>query len=143
MQLKTFSIIPIFFALSYLSECGDYYNIEPTAKTILGKWQEIARGNDWYPELEPDGHIIEFLPDGTMPEGTYHSGSFTLSLIGIRTSSYQIDEEFVYLNSGKPLIGYTYQYSFSGTDTLRMDLISGVRTFSMGTPLFNIYKRVK
>jgi hypothetical protein len=135
MQLKTFSIIPVFFALSYLGECGFYNEPEPTPETILGQWQEIARGNNTYPELEPDGHVIEFLPDGT-----YHA---FFSNGAVATRSYQIDDKFVYYGSGKSPDGHTYRYRFIGTDMLRMDYVDGVLEESMLTPTFHIYKRVK
>jgi hypothetical protein len=72
--------IYLIFALALFlpEECRDDHDGGDTgtsdpAQLIMGQWQEIARGNATYPELEPDGHIIEFLPDGTLPGGTYHS----------------------------------------------------------------------
>jgi hypothetical protein len=128
-----------FFALLIPTGCGDNNDedlslLEP-AQRILGKWQEIARGNDMFPELEPDGHVIEFLADGT-----YHA--FLISG-DVSTRSYRIDAEFVYYDGGTPPGGHTYRYSFTGTDTLRLDYVSGNKTDSTGTPRFNIFKRIK
>jgi hypothetical protein len=139
MQRKAFYLIPLFFALLIPTGCGDNNDedlslLEP-AQRILGKWQEIARGNDTFPELEPDGRIIEFLPDGT-----YHC---FLSNGEVATRSYQIDDEFVYYDGGKGPGGHTYRYSFTGTNTLRLDYITGVIEASMQTPTFRIFKRIK
>jgi hypothetical protein len=142
MTLKVF-LIPV-LALLIPAECG-YNNddiggdIPDPPEHILGKWQEIARGNEMFPELPSDGHVIEFLPDGTMPGGIYHSAAMR----GSRTESYRVDAEFLYINGGKPDDGYTYRYTFTGTDTLRLDCVDGIVTYSPGTPAFNTYERLK
>jgi hypothetical protein len=97
---------------------------------FLGKWKEIGCGNDRYPELTPDGHVIEFLPDGTFIRGT-------------GTDPYWADAELLYTYSGKSPDGYTWRYTFTGTDTLRLDYVDGLISESMGTPHFYIYERLK
>ncbi|MDR2118163.1 MAG: hypothetical protein LBP25_01310 [Tannerellaceae bacterium] len=139
MLQKTIYLL-LAFALLLAGGCKD--NNEEMLKyqqPFLGQWQEIARGNETFPELTPDGHVIEFLTDGTMPGGTYHSRFPS----GNRTDNYRVDAGSLYLNSGKPRDGYTYRYSFAGPDTLRLDLIYGMRTLSTDTPIFNIYERLK
>jgi hypothetical protein len=75
--------------------------------------------------------VIEFLADGTI---IYQNGW---------TRSYRIDAEFVYYDGGKAPSGHTYRYSFTGTDTLRLDYVDGAITDASDTPRFNIYKRIK
>jgi hypothetical protein len=144
-QLKVNRMKPIHlflaFALLIAAGCKDdsdtegdsLVRIDPS-QHILGRWQEIARGNDMFPELEPDGHIIEFLPDGTY-NTIWNSGTVT-------TRRYRIDAEFVYLNSGTGPDGHTDRYTFSGTDTLRLDYVAGAITTASDTPHFNIYIRL-
>jgi hypothetical protein len=136
--MKTFYLI-LALALFLPEECRDDHDGEDTgtsdpAQLFLGQWQEIARGNDAFPGLEPDGHIIEFLTDGI-----YHrfwpSGNES-------TRNYEVDAEFLYLDRGD-IYGYTDRYTFTGTDTLRLDYVYGLITTSMGTPTFHIYKRVE
>jgi hypothetical protein len=130
MTLKVF-LIPV-LALLIPAECG-YNNdgiggdIADPPQHILGKWQEIARGNDAFPELPSDGRVIEFLPDGTC-----HTGW---------TATYRLDAEFLYRYAGE--FTFIDRYSFSGTDTLRLDYVYGVTTASPGTPTFYIFKRLK
>jgi hypothetical protein len=143
MLQKTIYVL-LALALLLLGGCKDSDNnsrMEVSPEPFLGQWQEIARGNETYPELTPDGHVIEFLEDGTMPKKTYHSA--TRITDREETDRYRVDAEFLYLNSGKQDTEYTYRYSFIGTDTLRLDLIYGIRTLSPGTPTFNIYERIK
>ena len=104
-------------------------------QAFLGQWQEIACGNDTYPELTPDGHILDFLTDGT---GLYSSCDRTVT--SERTC--RADAGFLYFGSGTEPDGHTYRYTFTGTDTLRLDYVAGAMTKSMGTPHFHIYKRV-
>jgi hypothetical protein len=137
--MKTIYLL-LALALFLPEECGDYHDGEDTgasdpAQLILGQWQEIARGNDTYPELEPNGHIIEFLPDGIY-HGFWGNGNES-------TRRYRVDAEFLYLDSGKIPDGHTYRYTFTGTDTLRLDYVDGAITDSMDTPTFHIYKRLK
>jgi hypothetical protein len=96
-----------------------------------GEWKEVARGNDAYPELPPDGHVIEFLPDGTI---IYHGGW---------TRSYRAGTKYMYYDSEKSFDEQSvYQYSFTGTDTLRLDIIRAMVTTLPTTPHFNIYERI-
>jgi hypothetical protein len=106
---------------------GDFY------KSFIGQWQEIARGNELHPELEPDGHIIEFLPNGTLPSRSGDGSG----------REYRVDAEFLYFDSGRSPDGHTYRYTFSDPDTLRIDYAAGAKDDSMGTPTFHIYKRLK
>jgi hypothetical protein len=131
----------LFFALALFlpEECRDYHDGGDTgasdpSQLILGQWKEIARGNDTYPELEPDGHIIEFLPDGT-----YHA---FWSNGNESTRRYETDVKFLYLDKGD-IYEHIYRYTFTGTDTLRLDYVYGDIEMSMGTPQFNIYKQIK
>jgi hypothetical protein len=130
-------ILLILFALLLTGGCSDdSSSVEVTPELFLGKWQEIARGNDTYPELPPDdGHIIEFLPDSTYL-AVWGNGN-------VSTRSYRIDTEFVYLGSGIAPDSHTYRYSFTGTNILRLDVVYGIVQESMGTPTFNIYERLK
>jgi hypothetical protein len=132
--------IHLFLAFALLTAAGCKDSLDPSQQ-ILGKWQEIARGNEMFPELEPDGHIIEFLPDGTMPGGTYHS----IVMRDSQTESYRLDADFLYLGSGKYPDGYIYKYSFTGTDKLRLEIVDGAvyYIYSTRTPKFNIYQRLK
>jgi hypothetical protein len=103
---------------------GDFY------KPLIGQWQEIARGNEQYPELTPDGHIIEFLPDSTYVGG-YGYKSYC-----------RVDAEFLYIGSGKSPDGQKYRYKLY-EDKLRLDYVD-VLTFDIATaPNFNIYQRLK
>jgi hypothetical protein len=143
MQLKTFSIIPVFFALSYLGECEFYNEPEPIPESILGQWQEIVSGNDMFPVIDPQyyhidrphGYVIEFLTDGT-----YHCFFSNGTVI---TRSYQVDAEFVYFDGGTPPDGHTYRYGFIGTNMLRMDYVKGYLYKAMDTPTYHIFERVK
>ncbi|MDR2810851.1 MAG: hypothetical protein LBB84_09920 [Tannerellaceae bacterium] len=137
MQLKTIYLI-LALALLVPTGCADNNEEQEVTMEIrelfLGKWKEIARGNDLHPKLEPDGHIIEFLPDDTY-HAYFDNGE-------VSTSSYRIDAEFMYYDGGTPPSGFTYRYGFSGTDTLRLDYVTGNLTKISSTPLFNIYKRI-
>jgi hypothetical protein len=137
MQQKTIYLLLLAFALLTPGGCkDDKEEMLKYQQPFLGQWQEIARGNDMLPELTPDtGHIIEFLPDGTY-QAVWGSGGGT-------TRHYRVDAEFVYLDSGKDPGGHTDRYSFTGTDTLRLDYVDGAIADSPGTPTFNIYKRLK
>jgi hypothetical protein len=99
-------------------------------RALTGRWMEVARGNNLYPELEPDGSIIEFTSD------SYYITSETKKYV-------RIDNEFIYYNSGKSPDGHTYRYTFSGIDVLRLDHVDGAMTDSGLTPYFHIYKRLK
>jgi hypothetical protein len=117
-------------ALFTLGGCSDNSEkISEFQKPFLGQWKEIARGNGMHPVLEPDGHTIEFLLDGTF----HRYGS---------ARRYRVDAEFLYLDSGKSPDGHTDRYTFTGTDTLRLDYVDGNIEESSTTPHFNIYERL-
>jgi hypothetical protein len=129
------------FALLIAGGCKDDSDTEEDSlvmidpsQHILGQWQEIARGNDMFPELEPDGHIIEFLSDGTY-NAIWNSGTVT-------TRRYRIDSGFVYLDNGGIPDGHTWQYIFTGIDTLLLDYVTGIKEETMQSPSFHIYKRL-
>ncbi|MDR2118165.1 MAG: hypothetical protein LBP25_01320 [Tannerellaceae bacterium] len=136
MQQKTIYVL-LAFALLLAGGCkDDSEEMLKYQQPFLGQWQEIARGNDYYPELTPDdGHIIEFLPDGTY-QAVWGNG-------GVSTRHYRVDAECVYYDNGTRPYGHIDRYSFTGTDTLRLDYVDGAITMSMATPTFNIYKRLK
>jgi hypothetical protein len=96
---------------------GEFY------KSFIGKWQEIGRGNESYspPELTPTGYIIEFTPE----------------------RDYKADAEFLYLGSGKTPNGYTYRYTFTGSDTLRLDYVDGLVLHIWPQVTYNIFKRLE
>lgn len=122
------------FALLALAGCDNDEDTLKYRQPFLGQWQEIARGNDHHPELEPDGHILEFLPDGT------HRYLHNDGTVG-SARSYRADAKFLYYGSGKDPDGHTYRYTFIGTDTLLLDYVDGAITKSTDTPTFYIYVR--
>jgi hypothetical protein len=134
-------IIFLFFlpALLGLAGCGDDV---PNLKNMteqeiqalfVGEWQEIASGNNTYPELGTDGHTIEFLADGTY-----------LNPLNDVRRHYSLDSEFLYLDGGKAPDGHTYRHTFIGSrNKLRLDYVAGNIEESLGTPTFRIYKRIK
>ena len=136
---KTIYLISAFLLLLVAGCKDNNEDMQKYLQPFLGQWKEIARGNEWFPELTPDGHVIEFLPDGTMPGGTYHSRFPSVN----PTDNYRANAEFLYLNSGKAPDGYTYRYAFTGADTLRLDYVAGVIPLSMDVPYFNIYERLR
>jgi hypothetical protein len=134
-------IIFLFFlpALLGLAGCGDdvpdlkNMTEQEIQALFVGEWQEIARGNDLFPELGTDEHTIEFLTNGI----------YLTSLNDVRRH-YSLDSEFLYLDSGKDPDGHTYRHTFIGNrNKLRLDYVNGVITLSGNTPLFRIYKRIK
>ncbi|MDR1356308.1 MAG: hypothetical protein LBJ58_01415 [Tannerellaceae bacterium] len=124
----------LFFILLLLAAAGcskDNNDNGDSYETFVGQWQEIARGNEGFPELPPSSRVIEFFDDNTT---TYY---------GTLISTYRTDAEFLYLNSGKDPDGHTYQYAFSSSDNLRLDYVDGNIEDSALTPTFHIYKRLK
>jgi hypothetical protein len=121
----------ILFALLLLAAgCkDDNDDMQKYLQPFLGQWREIGRGNDTYPELTLNGHVIEFLPDGTFIRGT-------------GTGTCRADAEFLYFDSGTAPDGYTWRYTFTDADTLRLDYVDGLISKSMGTPHFYIYERL-
>jgi hypothetical protein len=109
--------------------CSDGYEYND-ANPFVGRWQEIARGNEHYPELEPLGVIMEFFEDGTATRYSF------------KNSIYWTDAEFIYI--GLDTVSYnTFRYTFSGRNTVRMDHVGGYRTSTAFSPLFYVYKRIK
>jgi hypothetical protein len=101
---------------------------------FLRKWKEIACGNFMKSELPPDGHVIEFLPDGTY-YGPFGKDS---------TANYRGGAKVLYLKSGE--VEQTYRYSFIRTDTLRLDFRSTNQNTTailiLNEPTFHIYERL-
>jgi hypothetical protein len=100
---------------------------------FVGEWQEIARGNNQFPELGTDGHTIEFLTNGIY-----------LTSLNDERIHYSLDSEFLYLNGGKTPDGYIYRHTFIGNrNKFRLDYVYGLIEDSGGAPKFHIYKRIK
>jgi hypothetical protein len=112
------------------------------SERILGKWQEIACGNEYYPELSSTYHVfqtIEFLPDGT------YNGSLVLSLSwddGV-PSQYRIASDSLHLKREGYHDDYIYRYIFTGKDRLFVEHIYGQVHMLFTTPSFHIFKRIK
>jgi hypothetical protein len=103
-------------------------------RPFFGEWKEIACGNSINTELPPDGHVIEFLPDGTY-YGPFGKDS---------TANYRGGARVLYLKNGE--VERTYSYSFIHTDTLRLDFRSVNQDvpaiFYLYEPSFYIYERL-
>jgi hypothetical protein len=135
-------ILFIFFLPALLSLAGCNKDDVPNLKNMteqeiqalfVGEWEEIERGNDEYSELATNGHIIEFLADG----------SYLTSLSDVRRH-YLLDSEFLYLDGGKAPDGHTYRHTFIGNrNKLQLDYVAGNKTAMGGAPTFRIYKRIK
>jgi hypothetical protein len=117
------------FALLAAGGCGE--DTSKYQELFPGKWKEIARGNETDIEFFPGGRTLEFLPDGA-----YHVAS--------KTGRYWVDAKFLYakmLESGFDGTN-TYRYTFTGTDTLRLDFVDGVLLKMMSTYTSHIYERL-
>jgi hypothetical protein len=133
-------ILFILFALLLAGGCkdsDDSSSLEPSQR-ILGKWKEIARGNDRYPELTPNGTIIEFLPDGTYhgPFG-FHSG-----MVDDDPIYYRMESDSLYLEKEEQSM-HIYRYTFTGSNQFFAEHIHGMVPYSMDTPSFHTFKRIK
>jgi hypothetical protein len=137
----------ILCALLLLVGCGDNnegdvstITISDPSQHIQGKWQEIARGNDMYPELTPSEMSIEFLSDGTY-HGPY---GFQDDRNDDEPSYYRIasDSLYLYRELDYPDL-YIYRYLFTGNDQLLVNYIHGAINKPSDIPLFHIFKRIK
>jgi hypothetical protein len=101
---------------------------------FIGKWQQFECGSsdvDDQSLFKPNGHTLEFFENGT-----------SLSY-GTRKRNYRVDSEYLYYNSGKDPDGFTYRYTFTGPDTLRLDYVNGNINAIYPQVTYNIYKRIK
>ncbi|MDR1345035.1 MAG: hypothetical protein LBJ39_06750 [Tannerellaceae bacterium] len=136
-----------FTLLLMMAGCDDDYVYN--GNLLIGQWQEIARGNpditDDHPVLKeagikaadleafrPDGHIIEFLENGTK----LHHGSD-------QVMPYETDKEFLYYYKGDEYNEFIYRYTFTGPDILRLDIVTGNIINVWPGITYNIYKRIK
>jgi hypothetical protein len=126
----------LFLALAAAGGCEGGKETTDPSQLIVGKWQEIARGNHMYPTLPPNGHIIEFLADGT------HL-CFSDNGSVLQARRYRVGDGYVYYDSGKAPDGHTYRHTFAGAYTLRLDHVDGAIQMSGFTPTFNIYRRIR
>ncbi|MDR1344933.1 MAG: hypothetical protein LBJ39_06225 [Tannerellaceae bacterium] len=125
---------------------GDYVYDE---SLLVGQWQEIARGNPDITDddplvkelgikaadlsrFQPDGHIIEFLENGTR---LHHSSNQVLP--------YEADKEFIYHNKGNENYESIYRYTFTGPKILRLDFVKGNMVGIWPGITYNIYKRIQ
>ncbi|MDR1203321.1 MAG: hypothetical protein LBL58_17060 [Tannerellaceae bacterium] len=145
---KTFLFIPILlFALLTLTGCrdGDEELEEINDVTneflepFLGKWKEIAYGNETHSGLSDNGDVIEFLSDKTMPGRIYHS--IRIQPDAVQADNFRLDAECLYVNSGKSADGYTYRYRFIATNLLRLEIVNGI--VKGDAPTVIVYERVK
>jgi hypothetical protein len=141
--MKTFYLI-LALALFLPEECGYYHDGGDTgasdpSQLILGQWQEIARGNDTFPELTPVSLTIEFLTDGMYrgPLGFHHGRDDG------EASYYRIESDSLHLYRNGNSNTYIYRYLFTGKNQLRMEYVRGPITYSLATPTFHIYERLK
>jgi hypothetical protein len=103
-------------------------------KPFLGQWQEIARGNENYPELTPEDVSLEFRADWTYTQA--------FSETNVRNAHYSVDGAFLRYIYGGGSPGHTWTYSFY-EDKLRLDYKDGPIEDAAHTPHFYIYKRIK
>jgi hypothetical protein len=99
-------------------------------EVLVGRWQEVACGNDRHPELKPDGHIMEFTSNGYRITGSIKHYTIVFG-------------KFVYDEDGEPSERYGYRYSFFGNNLLRLDYAEGPLPAGDLAPTFHIYKRLK
>jgi hypothetical protein len=125
-------LISVFLLLLAAGCKDDSDDMQKYLQPFLGQWQEIACGNDDNPELTSDGHVIEFLSNGTFIRGT-------------GTGTCRADAEFLYYDSGTPPDGYTWRYTFTGTNSFLLDMVDGLVNYDYpsSTPTFHLYKRIK
>lgn len=101
---------------------------------FIGKWQQFECGNpdvDDHSLFKPNAHTLEFFEDG-------------ISLrYETRKYDYQVDSEYLYYNSGKAPDGFTYRYTFTGPDILRLDYVNGAMPGIYPQITYDIYKRIK
>ncbi|MDR2118164.1 MAG: hypothetical protein LBP25_01315 [Tannerellaceae bacterium] len=135
----------ILCALLLLVGCGDNseadggtVTIAEPSQRILGKWKEIARWNDYNPKLTPNETVIEFLPDRTY----YGPFGFYLGRTDGEPSYYRIESDSLYLER-KEQPGQIYRCIFTDNNQFFVEHVHGYATYSMLTPKFHIFKRIK
>jgi hypothetical protein len=150
MHLKVTYLILLFGLLTLTGCRDDNKEIEEIndvtdefLEPFLGKWKEIAYGNETHSGFFTDGNVIEFLSDQTMPDRIYHS--ILSQLDAAQADNFRLDADFLYINSGKPGDGYTYRYRFIAAGLLRLEIVHGtVKELPSGNaPTVIIYERVK
>ncbi|MDR1344931.1 MAG: hypothetical protein LBJ39_06215 [Tannerellaceae bacterium] len=134
-----------FVALTACKEDGDDFDnvafIENPQEYIVGKWKEIACGNSYYPELGAMYDIlntIEFFPNGIYsgPYGLYGSWDD-----GTPTH-YRMGGDSLYMTK-EGQEEYIFRYLFMSQNQILLQHVYGFITFSMATPTFHIYQRIK
>jgi hypothetical protein len=140
-------LFPILLLLAMVGCDGDDGSGE-LYKPFVGQWQQFACGNPDitddhpllkeiglktiadHPSFQVNGHIIEFLEDGTSPRFKH-------------TNHYRVDSEFVYYESGNAneISLNQYRYTFIGPDTLHLERpdVGG----PWPAPSYDTYKRLK
>jgi hypothetical protein len=150
MHLKVTYLILLFVLLTLTGCRDDNKGIEEIndvtdefLEPFLGKWKEIACGNETHSGFSTDGDVIEFLSDQTMPGRIYHS--ILSQPDAAQADNFRLDADFLYINSGKPADGYTYRYRFIAAGLLRLEIVHGtIKELSSGdAPTVIIYERVK
>jgi hypothetical protein len=141
-KLLIFILLPLLLAAAGCGKDDDkddaLTHIDDPSEFILGKWQEIACGNAYFPELPPRFYTVEFLPDGTY----YGPYGFDSSKSDGLPAQFHIASDSLFLQKEEHS-DYIYQYIFIGKNQLLANLRYGVILHSMNTPLFHIFERIK
>ncbi|MDR1344352.1 MAG: hypothetical protein LBJ39_03265, partial [Tannerellaceae bacterium] len=125
--------------LSVAAGCSkDDDDNRPPSERILGKWQEVACWNEYYPELTPRFYTIEFLPDGTYygPYGLYGGPDD-----GGQTQYRIASDSLCFKREGYS--DYIYRYTFKDKSHMLVEGIYGMIPYTMNTPTFHIFERIK
>jgi hypothetical protein len=128
--------------------CGEAEEL--LRKPFFGQWKEIERGSDdmfdelpegitEFPTFTASGDTVEFLPEGVLLCSRYQS-----------QFCYSVDTEFLYRtrndapgNDAPPGNDFTDRYTFTGSDTLRLDYVDGAIKDIWPQITFRVYKRIK
>jgi hypothetical protein len=131
----TLSLLLLTFLLPIWG-CDKSEDLTAYQKPFLGQWQEIARGNEWHPELTPGDVLLEFFPDWTLKR-TFAAITYPDVYMEARISydRYSVDREFLYYTYTEASNSHTWRYSFY-EDKLRIDYEDGLMQDSMDTPFF-------
>ncbi|MDR1500805.1 MAG: hypothetical protein LBI58_07490 [Tannerellaceae bacterium] len=130
----------LFFVLMLLvaaAGCSDDDH-RPPQERILGKWQEVACWNDYFPELTPRFYTIEFLPDGTY-HGPY--GLYSSSDDGGQTQYRIASDSLCFKREGYS--DYIYRYTFKDKSHMLVEAIYGMIPYTMDVRTSHIFERVK